>query len=246
MRDTARRLATADGRLPEHAAKQFLAEVGVPVAKTYLTRSADEAVTVSARLGYPVVVKAESADLLHRSEAGAIALNLGSTDAVRSAYSTVLEAASHYMPQAQDVRVSVQKMLRPGVELLVGLTQDPTFGPVLMVGLGGVVAEALRDYQLHMPPIDRRQANDILMALRGSALLIGFRGAPPADIEAAATVLERLSEAATGLGDLLLELDINPLIVHAAGEGAQAADALMVIRPQGDTGARGRSGAIAP
>lgn len=231
LRDTARQLAGPDGCLPEHAAKRFLSGAGIPVAETSLARSADEAVVLAERLGYPVVVKAESPDLLHRSEAGAVALNLRSADAVRSAYTAVCEGARRYAPQARDLHVSVQPMLPSGVELLVGLARDPTFGPVLMVGLGGVVAEALRDYRIRVPPMDREQAREMLMELRGSVLLTGFRGSPPADIDAAASVLERLSEVAEGLGDLLLELDINPLVVFANGQGAAAADALMVIQP---------------
>lgn len=202
----------------------------MPVARTRLATSADAAVEAAQELGYPVVLKADSPGLLHRSDIGAVALDLDSAEAVRGAYATVMGRARDHVADGQPLSVSVQPMLQSGVELIVGVTRDPTFGPIVMVGLGGVQAEALRDYVLAVPPLTAAGARAMLERLRGSVLLQGFRGAAQADVDAAADAIQAVSRLADALGDDLQEMEVNPLVVHPRGSGANAADALMVLR----------------
>lgn len=236
IRAVAHRLTASGSRLAEHAAKQLFAAAGVPVTTTTIVASADEAVAVAEAMGYPVVLKADSQDLLHRSDIGAVAIDLNDGAAVRDAYRRVRDRASAHAPATRDLRVSVQPMAPRGVELIVGVSEDVTFGPVLMVGLGGVHAEVLRDYALAVLPVDAADVKRILSSLRGYRLLEGFRGSAPADVDAAAEAIVGIARVADALGDELQELEVNPLIVLPRGRGAVAVDALVVLR--------GRAGAI--
>jgi acetyltransferase len=230
LRAEAWRLAAPDGRLAEHAAKQLFETAGVPVARTRLVTDADAAVEAAEAVQYPVVLKADSAGLLHRSEIGAVALNLGSAAEVRRAFADIMARARDHVPAGQALSVSVQPMLPRGVELIVGVTRDAAFGPILMVGLGGVQAEALRDSVLSVIPVSADDARALLARLRGRVLLAGFRGSEPSDVDAAAEAIEALAGLAEALSDDLQEMEVNPLVVLPRGEGVAAADALVVLR----------------
>ena len=226
-------LANASGTLTERTSKKILAAYGFPVAPEMLARTADEAVRAAAEIGAPVALKIESADIPHKTEAGAIRLNLQGADAVRAAFDDVMSAAAGYSPAAKLDGVLVQKMAPPGgTEIILGLACDPTFGPVVMAGLGGIHVEVLRDIAFRIPPFDAEEARAMLRELRAYRLLEGVRGQAPRDIDALCDLIVRLSWLAHDWHDRIEELDVNPLLVYAQGTPACVVDALISIRKQ--------------
>jgi acyl-CoA synthetase (NDP forming) len=211
--DAARLLAAAPQRtLTEREAKAVLATYGVPVVGERLAHSADAAVQAALELGLPVALKVESADLPHKTEAGVIRLDLRSEAAVRAAYAEVLANAGRVQPPPRINGVLVQPMLPAGVEIMVGARIDPLFGPLLVVGLGGVLVELLRDTVLMPAPVAPAEALALLNRLKGAAILRGFRGAEPVDVQRLAEVISAISEFAADHSGRLAELDVNPLI----------------------------------
>jgi acetyltransferase len=172
-----------------------------------------------------VALKVQSAQILHKTEAGGIALGLGTDDEVRAAYDEVLANARRFAPHAEIQGVLVQEMLRDGVEVIIGMTKDPVFGPVMMFGLGGIFVEALRDVSFRIAPLTRRDAEEMIDEIRGHRVLEGMRGKPPADREALIDVILKVSQLVTDHRAEIEELDINPLVVFT--KGAKAADALI-------------------
>ncbi len=224
----ARRLAAAGPALTEHAAKQVLAPYGVPLPPEELAASEDEAVAAAARIGGAVALKVQSPDILHKTEAGAVALNLVGAAAVRDAYRAVTARAAAAKPGARIEGVLVQAMARRGTEIILGVTRDADFGPMLMVGLGGIHVEVLKDVAFAPVPLGRDEALDLIAELKGAAVLDGVRGAPPADRAALAELIAALSRFAADHADAVAEIDLNPVIVHPAGQGLTVVDALIV------------------
>jgi acyl-CoA synthetase (NDP forming) len=214
--------------LSEGQSKELLAAIGVAAPASRLVNSLDEAVTAARAIGYPVVLKVDSPDIPHKTEAGGVALNVDSDAAVRERYAAILANARAYAPAARIHGVSVQEQIVDGVEVLLGAHQDPAFGPVLSVGLGGVLTEVLGDVAHALPPLDAAQAATLLQRLRGRRLLGAFRGRPARDIAALAEAIARLSSLVAALGPDLAELDINPLFVLPEGRGVRIGDALLV------------------
>ncbi len=177
----------------------------------------------------PVALKVQSADILHKTEAGAVALNITS-DGVRAAYERVLAAAKKHAPQAHIDGVLVQPMAPPGREVILGVNRDATWGPLLMVGFGGVLVEALGDVVLAPVPLDRATAAALLGRLKGAAILGPYRGMPAADTEALIDTIVKLSHFAADHADDIAEIDLNPVVVHAQGQGVSLVDALIVKR----------------
>ncbi|MFF9865255.1 acetate--CoA ligase family protein [Streptomyces sp. NPDC013953] len=215
-------------RLSEHAAKQLLRAYGIRVPREQLVTSAAAAVRAAGQVGYPVVMKASAPQLAHKTELGLVKIGLTSASQVRDAYRELIDIA-RYEDAALD-GVLVCQMVERGVEMVVGVTHDPLFGPTVTVGLGGVLVEVLRDTAVRVPPFGEDQARAMLGELRGRALLDGVRGAPPRDVDALVEVVLRVQRMALELGDDLAELDINPLMVLERGQGAVALDALAVCR----------------
>jgi acetyltransferase len=172
----------------------------------------------------------QSPDILHKTEAGAVILGVAGDAAVRDGYQQVLASAQAARPDAAIQGVLVQAMAPPGREIILGITRDPTFGPMLMVGLGGIHVEVLRDVAFAPVPIGPDEALALLGELKGAALLDGVRGAPPADRTALAELMARLSRFAADHADLIEEIDLNPVIVRAQGQGLTVVDALIVKR----------------
>jgi acetate---CoA ligase (ADP-forming) len=226
----ASRLAAATRSIPEAEAKELLAAYGIPRPPEALVDGEDAAVAAAVRLGLPVALKVQSPDIVHKTEAGALALGLGSDAAVRDAYRLVVARARAYAPGAAIGGVLVQRMVPPGREMIAGISRDPVFGPMLVVGLGGVWVEALGDVALSPVPIDRDDALTLVRRLRGAALLDGFRGEPPSDVGALADLLVGLSRFAADHAALIDEIDLNPVIVHPVGQGVSVVDALIVPR----------------
>jgi acyl-CoA synthetase (NDP forming) len=216
--------------LTEREAKRVLAAYGVPVVEERLVQSAEEAVAAASALGYPVALKVESPDLPHKTEAGVIRLGLKDEAELRAAYAAVMANAARVSPTPRVNGVLVQPMARPGVEVMVGARIDPVFGPLILVGLGGVLVELMRDASTALAPVTADEAQAMLRRLKGFAALQGFRGAPPADLDRLADIVCRLSEFAADQRDRIAELDVNPII--CAGPNAVAVDALIVRTPR--------------
>jgi acetyltransferase len=228
--EVGRALAAAGPVLTEAEAKALLALYGVPRPEEALATSADEAVQAAARISGPVALKVQSRDITHKTEAGGIALGIVGETAVREAYERVLGNAKRAYPEAAIRGVLVQAMAPPGREIILGITRDAGFGPMLMVGLGGIHVEVLRDIAFAPVPIEAEQALALLDQLKGAALLGAVRGAPPADRAALAELIARLSRFATDHAELIEEVDLNPVIVHPQGQGVTVVDALIVKR----------------
>jgi acyl-CoA synthetase (NDP forming) len=220
--------AATNRTLTEREAKQVLALYGVPVVGETLAHAADDAVNAAAALGYPVVLKVESPDLPHKTEAGVIRLNLRSGDEVRAGYAAVMANAGKVSPPPRINGVLVQPMLPPGIELVIGARNDELFGPLIVVGLGGILVEVLQDTALAPAPVTPIEAETLLRQLKGIKLLQGFRGMAAADLGRLAQVISDVSRFAADHRDTVAELDVNPLI--CAGDRITAVDALIVLR----------------
>lgn len=212
----------------EWHAKRVLAEAGIPVASERLAVDVEDAVRGARTIGYPVVLKIASHDIPHKTEVGGVALDLGDDEAVRLAHARLLDNAARLAPQARVDGVVVARMERGGVELIAGVSRDPVFGPVVMVGMGGIHAEVLQDVAVQVAPVSPTEALRMLRSLRMAALLDGVRGQPPADLDAAAHLVARLSEFACRHTDTVAEMDLNPILVRPRGQGVVVLDALMV------------------
>lgn len=194
----------------------WLAEKGMPCVKTRLAKNADEAVIISEEIGYPVVLKVESPDLIHKSDAGGVRLNLASGAEVRDACERLFRDVKTRNPEARINGIAVSSMARPGLELILGMRRDSQFGPVLMFGLGGIGVEVFRDVSLRLMPFSRNDALAMMSEIRGAAMLSGFRNTPPVDRNALADALVRLSELARDHEEIA-EMDLNPVIARPDG-----------------------------
>lgn len=222
-------LAPAELPRSEHEAQQFLARFGVPVIPTVLARTATEAETAAREWGGRAVIKIASADIAHKSDVGGVTLDLA-PEQVATAFDAMMALVGQNCPGAKLDGVLVSPMRRGGTELLVGVTQDPEWGPVLAVGLGGVFVEVLGAASLRLLPVTTAQVVTMLRALRGSRLLEGYRNVPAVDVPALAEVIARICTAALALGPALQTLEVNPLVVTA--DRIEALDALVVGRNQ--------------
>jgi len=217
------------GALGEHEAKNVLAAYGIPAVREVLLSPAAVQALTEPPMRFPVALKIESADIAHKTEAGAVRLNIDNLAELKAAARAIETAARDYRPNARIAGILVQEMAS-GVEIMAGVVNDDVFGPVVALGLGGIFAETLRDVTHRCAPFDIGVAHTMIDELKGRALLDGVRGRPAADVEALADAISRLSLLATDHADHIAEIDINPLFVRPAGEGVVAADALIVLR----------------
>jgi len=216
-----------NGAQPEWLGKKALAAAGIRVPDGDLARTVDEATAVAKRIGYPVALKAQAAALSHKTEAGGVMLNIADEAALRAAWNTLTANIKRAAPDVILDGALVEKMSPKGLELMVGAKRDPGWGTVLLLGLGGIWVEALGDVQLLPVDADEKQIVEAITKLRTAKLLHGFRGAPPVDIEAVARVVMAIGRLMQTVPQLT-EIDVNPLMVHAKGQGATALDALIV------------------
>jgi acetyl-CoA synthetase len=220
--------------LTEREAKSVLAAYGVPIVEERLVADAEAAVAAAEALGYPVVLKVESPDLPHKTEAGVIRLDLRDAAAVREGFAAVTANAARVAPPPRINGVLVQPMVPPGLELVIGARLDPLFGPMVVVGLGGILVELLRDSATALAPVQEAEARAVLRRLKGYRLLEGFRGQPPVDLDRLVDIIRRVSELASDQRERIAEIDVNPLI--CAGDRQVAVDALIVRRGRGEAG----------
>lgn len=212
----------------ELEAMRLLGERGVPLPRSRLACKAAEALEAAGEIGFPVVLKLASRDIQHKSEIGGVRLGLETAAEVEAAFGSLLEAAAKRAPAARIDGVIVAAMERGEAEVIVGTNCDPVFGPVVMCGLGGIFVEALKDVAIRVAPVDIETATEMIEELRGSAVLKGARGRAPADVAAFADIIVKVSRIASASRRKLRSIEINPLILKRAGEGAVAADALII------------------
>lgn len=212
----------------EWGAKQALAAAGFSIPREQQVQSAEEAVEAAEAVGFPVVLKVVSEDLPHKTEVGGVVLNLADVESVRQAHVQILNNVAARAPLARIEGILVAPMLTGGAELIVGVSRDPIFGPVVMVGMGGIYAEVLRDVAVQAVPVSESEALSMIRSLRLFPLLDGVRGQPPLDQEAAARLVAQLSEFAHRHRDQVAEIDLNPVLVRPRGEGVAVLDALMI------------------
>jgi acyl-CoA synthetase (NDP forming) len=222
-------LPVMSGVMPEYKSKEVLAVAGIPVPAGALVQTLGEAQEVARRVGFPVVLKAQAAKLAHKSDIGGVILNLADPNALASGWKRLQDNIAHAQPELTLDGVLVEKMGQRGAELIVGAQNHKDWGPVLLVGFGGVLAEALKDVRLLVPELSIEAIIDELYELKGAAILRGFRGSPALDVQAAAQIVCRLG-ALMRATPAIKEVDINPVAVYPQGEGAVALDALIVMQ----------------
>jgi acyl-CoA synthetase (NDP forming) len=217
--------ATALGSWSEHQARTFLEQHDIPVIPATLATSAEQAVDAAYELGFPVALKIASPDIVHKSDIGGVKLDLQNEDAVRTAFMQVMSSAHAVTPAPRIGGILVSPMRSGGVELLVGVTHDATWGQVLAVGIGGIWVEILKDTTLRVLPVTREDIHAMLAELQGAKLLQGARGSKPADLDALVEMLYRIAQLAQSLQADLEALEINPLRVD--GSQIEALDAVI-------------------
>jgi acyl-CoA synthetase (NDP forming) len=220
--------ARDEGRnlLSEVEAKALLADAGVPVAKTLLATSEEEACGQADGMGYPVVLKIVSPDISHKSDIGGVKVGLEDHAAVSAAYQEIIANAKQAVPDARVTGIAVQEMAPDGTEVIVGMTTDPQFGPVIMFGLGGIMVEVMKDVTFRVVPVEPRDAEQMIDEIKGKAILDGIRGQPACDKVAIQNAILKVSAFVEQNPDIQ-ELDLNPMLVYP--EGAIAVDARIVI-----------------
>jgi acetate---CoA ligase (ADP-forming) subunit beta len=220
--------AYGEGRkaLLEPEAKQVCLEYGIPVPEFGLAKTMDQALDFARQFGFPVVMKIVSPQIIHKSEAGGVRINLNSEKDVKDAYINILENAKKYNPKASIVGVLVQKMAPSGIEVIVGAIKDPQFGQTLMFGLGGVFVELLKDVTFRVAPINLQDAKEMIAELKAYPILQGYRNTPKADIETLANIILATSKLVMEHPEIK-ELDLNPVMVYP--KGAATVDARIIL-----------------
>jgi len=220
--------ARNEGRsiLTEIESKELLGQSGINVNDTRLAISPAEAVSLGRQLGFPVVLKIASPDIIHKTDSGGIRPGLETPEQVEQAYNEIIKAAGQKHPGARIHGVSVQQMAAPGVEVIIGMSKDPQFGPVLMFGLGGVWVEILEDISLRVIPVTRRDVREMIKEIKGYRMLTGYRGQPPVDEAKLEDMLLAVADFVTQ-SPIVKELDLNPVIAY--NDGAIAVDARVLL-----------------
>jgi acyl-CoA synthetase (NDP forming) len=220
--------AKKEGRsiLTEFESKRFLSQVGIPVVETRLAASQTEAVSISQRIGFPVVLKIVSPDVVHKTDSGGVRLGLKNPSEVKKAYKDILKSVKKKHPRAVIHGVSVQKMAPPGTEVIIGTSKDPQFGPVIMFGLGGIFVEVLKDVSFRVIPVNRRDAQEMIHEIRGFPLLQGFRDKEPANISALVEMILKISKLIERNAQIK-EMELNPIFAYR--DKALAVDARIIL-----------------
>jgi len=220
--------ARSEGRnlLTEIEAKELIKQAGLTVVDTKLAVSKEEAISIGQQLGFPVVLKVASPDVVHKSDAGGVKLDLKTSRQVGKAYDDILGAVRQKYPEARIQGVSVQKMARPGIEVIIGMSKDAQFGPVLMFGLGGILVEILKDVSFRIVPLAKRDAREMIREIKGYPLLEGYRGQEPVDVANLEELILKVSSFVEQNPEVK-ELDLNPIFAYS--DGAVAVDARVVL-----------------
>jgi acyl-CoA synthetase (NDP forming) len=212
--------------LNEFESKEMLRKAGLPVIETRLVTSKQAAIDAAKEIGFPVVMKIASPDISHKSDIGGVRLDLANATQVGKAYRDIIDAVKTKVPDAKIEGVTVQAMAQAGVEVIIGMSKDPQFGPVMMFGLGGILVEILKDVSFRLVPLERKDAAEMIREIKGYALLKGVRGQPPVNIAALEKLIVKISDF-IDKNPQIKELDLNPLI--ASPDGVIAVDARIVL-----------------
>lgn len=216
--------------LSEHESKELLMKYGVPCPAEFVAENEDDAVSFAEKVGYPIVMKVESNDILHKSDVGGVKLNIKDAYEVREAYKEIMKNCQEKCPDASINGILVQQMLKSGTEVIVGVTNDPSFGPMVLCGMGGVFTEVFKDVSLFPAPLKKENALKMIKSLKAYKLMTGYRGNPALDVDALADLLVSVGDFAVAHKNDLSEMDINPVFMYPEGEGVAAADALVILR----------------
>ncbi|MDD5369019.1 MAG: acetate--CoA ligase family protein [Anaerolineaceae bacterium] len=224
--------ARKDGRnaLTEVESKRVFAAYDLPVTVTSLATTEDDAIQLANKIGYPVVMKIVSPDILHKSDAGGVKVNIKDDAGARDAFKTILKNSLAYKSDANIHGIAVQEMAPWGTEVILGSVNDPTFGPTIMFGLGGIFVEVLKDVTFRVTPVSAHQARKMLGEIRGAPILAGARGEAPRDRDALADVLCKYSTMILDLSDEISETDANPVLVYEEGKGVRVVDARIILK----------------
>jgi acetyltransferase len=216
--------------LTEIEAKQVFAMYGLPVTSTSLSTTEDEAVALANKIGFPIVMKIVSPDILHKSDAGGVKVNIKDEKSVREAFRTILTNAKAYKADARIHGIAIQEMAPWGTEVILGSVNDPTFGPTMMFGLGGIFVEVLKDVTFRVAPVSNDQAMRMLSEIRGAPILSGVRGEAPRDKMAMADTVCHYSTMILDLASEISESDANPVLVYEEGKGIKVVDARIILK----------------
>ena len=212
-----------------HEAKELLKLVGIEIPNYRVARNLNEAVMYAEEIGYPVAMKIVSEDIIHKTEAGGVALDLEDAEEVMNAYQAIVKNAAAHFPDARIRGVEISQMLAKGVETIVGGTQEPTFGPVVMFGLGGIYVEAFGDVTFRAAPVSQKDARQMIEETASSSILHGVRGEKRRDMEKIAETIVKLGKLISRVRELR-DVEINPLMVYGYGEGVKAVDVRILLR----------------
>ena len=216
--------------LTEYESKRLLEIYEIPVCKEYRVQSMEEAIQNAQSLGYPLVMKIDSPDILHKSDAGVVKVGIQDQEELILAYSELIQNAKKFNHQAEIKGVLLQEYVEGGIEVILGVTHDKQFGPVIMFGLGGIYVEVFKDHIFKLPPLSYAESAELIQSTKGYQLLKGMRGNKPKDIDALIQTIAKISNMAVDLKDYIKEMDINPLLVMDQGKGVKAVDGLFVLR----------------
>ena len=212
--------------LTEIESKTILEELGIATTEPRLAKSRDEAISFAKGIGFPVVLKVSSADIVHKSDSGGVKLGLANEDELARAYDEIMASIKRNQPDAVVEGVSVQKMARPGVEVIIGMSKDPQFGPVLMFGLGGIFVEILKDVSFRIVPLTKRDAHDMIREIKGYPVLEGYRGQEPGNVPLLEDILLKVSDFADKTPQIK-EMDLNPIFAYS--QDVVAVDARIIL-----------------
>lgn len=212
--------------LTEFESKKLLERAGIPVVETRLVRTKRETISVSKEMGFPVVLKITSPDIVHKSDSGGVKLGIANATQASKAYSEIMLSIKQRYPSAIIHGLTVQKMAPPGIQVIVGMNKDPQFGPVLMFGLGGILVELLKDVSFRIVPVTKRDAAEMIREIKGYPLLEGYRGQEPANIDALQDIIMRVSQFVERTPEIK-ELDLNPIFAYR--DKAVSVDARIVL-----------------
>lgn len=214
--------------LTEIESKELLKAAKIPVVETKLATTKSEAVEIAKKLGFPVVMKIVSPDVVHKSDAGGVKLGIQNATQAGKAYSDILASVKKHYPKAKITGISVQKMARQGIEIIIGMTKDAQFGPVIMFGLGGILVEVLKDVSFRIVPMTKRDASEMITEIKGFPILKGYRGQEPANIPYLEDLIVKVSDFIEKTPEIK-ELDLNPIFAYK--DGATAVDARIILEP---------------
>lgn len=224
-------MARSEGRtlLTEIESKELLKQAGISVVETELATSSDEAVAIAKQISFPVGLKIASVDVVHKSDAGGVKLNLKTPEEVVRAYDNIMTSVRKHFPNAKIQGVSVQQMAKPGIEVIIGMSKDPQFGPVIVFGLGGIMVKIIKDVSLRIAPLSPRDAREMIREIKGYKMLTGYRGQRPVDTATLEKWLVNISRFVMANPEIK-EIDLNPIFAY--NKGAVAVDARVILEKE--------------